>query len=83
MLPSNWNLNIQKTAGYKTNILMRNTGIQIGSNKDRYKAEVYHQKSWSPAALSKFGRAQGRAHAASEMYLMKSSDKPIKETDNR
>ena len=83
MLPSNLNLNIKKTVEYKNKILIRNTGMKIGSNKDRYKAEVSHQKSWSHTALSKFGNVQGRALAASEMYSKKSSGKSIKETDNQ
>ena len=34
MLPSNLNLNIKKTVEYKNKILIRNTGMKIGSNKD-------------------------------------------------
>lgn len=83
MLPSNLNLNIEKTVEYKNKILIRNTGMKIGSNKDWYKAEVSHQKSWSHTALSKFGKVQGRALAASEMYSKKSSGKSVKETDNQ
>ena len=34
MLPSNLNLNIGKTKGYNNKILLRNTDIKIGSNRD-------------------------------------------------
>ena len=34
MLPSNLNLNIGKTKGYNNKILVSNTGMKIGSNKD-------------------------------------------------
>ena len=34
MFPSNLNLNIGKTKGYNNKILVSNTGMKIGSNKD-------------------------------------------------
>ena len=34
MLPSNLNLNIGKMKGYNNKILVSNTGMKIGSNKD-------------------------------------------------
>ena len=34
MLPSNLNLSIEKTKGYNNKILVSNTGMKIGSNKD-------------------------------------------------
>ena len=34
MLPSNLNLNIGKTNGYNNKILVSNTGMKIGSNRD-------------------------------------------------
>ena len=34
MLPSNLNLNIGKTKGYNNEILVRNTDMKIGSNRD-------------------------------------------------
>ena len=34
MLPSNLNLNIGKMAGYNNKILISNTDMKIGSNKD-------------------------------------------------
>ena len=34
MVPSNLNLNIGKTKGYNNKILVSNTGIKIGSNRD-------------------------------------------------
>ena len=34
MLPSNLNLNIGKTKGYNNEILVSNTGMKIGSNRD-------------------------------------------------
>ena len=37
MLPSNLNVNIGKTKGYNNKILVSNTGIKIGSNRDKNK----------------------------------------------
>ena len=34
MLPSNLNLNVEKTKGYNNKILVSNTGMKIGSNSD-------------------------------------------------
>ena len=34
MLPSNLNLNIGKNKGYNNNILVSNTDMKIGSNRD-------------------------------------------------
>ena len=34
MLPSNLNLNVGKTKGYNNEILVSNTGMKIGSNRD-------------------------------------------------
>ena len=34
MLPSNLNLNIGKTKGYNNKILVSNTGMKIGPNRD-------------------------------------------------
>ena len=34
MFPSNLNINIGKTKGYNNKILVSNTGMKIGSNKD-------------------------------------------------
>ena len=34
MFPSNLNLNIRKTKGYNNKILVSNTNIKIGSNRD-------------------------------------------------
>ena len=53
-------------------MLIRTVETEIGSNKNVKKAEVYHQKSWLPAA-------QLEAQTAPEMYSMKSSDKSIKD----
>ena len=47
-------------------ILVSNTGIIIGPNKDVKKTEVYYQKPRSPEASSK-------AHAAPEIFSMKRS----------
>ena len=73
LLPNNLNLNIGKASGYNNKTLISNIDMKIGSNRNINKAEIFHQKSQSPATQSK-------AHAAPEMHLMKSSDKPIKET---
>lgn len=53
-------------------MLIRTVETEIGSNKNVKKVEVYHQKSWLPAA-------QLEAQTAPEMYSMKSSDKSIKD----
>ena len=37
ILPSDLNLNIGKTKGYNNKILVSNTGMKIGSNKDIYR----------------------------------------------
>ena len=72
MLPSNLNLNIGKTKGYNNKILVSNTGMKIGSNRDINK----DHKKLTPPELSK---AEDVAHAASKMHLMKSMDKPVKD----
>ena len=40
MYPSNLNLAIGKKEGYNNTILVSNTGIKIGSNKDRKKLPI-------------------------------------------
>ena len=45
MLRSNLRLNIGKAVGYNNKILIRNTDMKTGSNKDINKDVVYHQKS--------------------------------------
>ena len=40
MLPSNLNLNIGKTKGYNNKILVSNTDIKIGSNKDIHRKKL-------------------------------------------
>ena len=60
MLPSNLNLNIGKTAGYSNKILVSNTDVKIGSNKNINK---YHKKS--SVTTQGPDRAEGAAHAAS------------------
>lgn len=72
MLSSNLNLSIRKTTGYNNKILINNIGMKISWDISIKKAEVYHQKSWLPAA-------QLEAQPAPEMYSMKSSDKSIKD----
>ena len=72
MLPSNLNLNIGKTKGYNNKILVSNTGMKYGSNRDINKD---HKKLTPPEP----GKAEGVAHATSKMHLMKSMDKPVKD----
>ena len=68
MLPRNLNLNIGKTKGCNNKVLMSNTEMKIGSNKDINKDEKL-----TPVEL---GRAEGIAHDAPKM--MKGTDKPVK-----
>ena len=72
MLPSDLNLNIGKTKGYNNKILVSNTGMKIGSNRDINKD---HKKLTPPES----SKAEGVAHAASKMHLMKSMDKPVED----
>ena len=69
MLPSDLNLNIRKTKGYNSKILVSNTGTKIGSNRDINKD---HKKFTPPG----HGKAEGVAYDA--LTLMKSMDKPVK-----
>ena len=69
MLPSDLNLNIGKTKGYNNKILVSNTGMKIGSNRDINK----DNKNLTPPGP---GRAEGVAHDAPKM--MKSTNKPVK-----
>ena len=69
MLPSDLNLNIGKTKEYNNKILVSNTGMKIGSNRDINK----DHKNLTPAGP---GRAEGVAHDAPKM--MKSTNKPVK-----
>ena len=70
MLPSDLNLNIGKTKGYNNKILVSNTGMKIGSNRDINK----DHKKLAPPGL---GKKEGVAHDAPKM--MKSTDKPVKD----
>ena len=45
ILPSNLNLNLGKTHVCNNKILISNTDMNIDSNKNINKAEVYHHKS--------------------------------------
>ena len=45
ILPSNLNLNLGKTHACNNKILISNTDMNIDSNKNINKAEVYHHKS--------------------------------------
>ena len=69
MLPSDLNLSIGKTKGYNK-ILVSNTGMKIGSNKDINK----DYKKLTPTGPSK---AEGVTHDSPKM--MKSTDKPVKD----
>ena len=44
-VPGNLNLNIKKTVEYNNEILISNTDMKTGSNRNKNKAEVYHKKS--------------------------------------
>ena len=71
ILPSNLNLNIVKKKGYNNKILESNTDMKIGLNRDINK----DRKKFSPPEPSK---AEGVTHPAPKMYLMKRTDKPVK-----
>ena len=51
--------------------------MKLRPNKDISKAVVYHKKS--PVTPPESGRAEGAAHAAPKIHLVKSTDKPIKD----
>ena len=70
MLPSDLNLNIRKTKGYNNKILVSNTDMKIGSNRDINKD---HKKLNTPEP----GQAEGVAHDTPKM--MKGRDKPVKD----
>ena len=67
MLPSNLNLNIGKTVGYNKNILVSNTDMKIGSNRDINKD---HKKLPPPEP--------GKAEVPVPKMVMR-SNKPIKD----
>ena len=69
MLPSNLNLNIGKTVGYNNKILISNTYMKIGPNKDINKD---HKKL--PTTSPESGKTKGAAPKT-----VKSTDKPIKD----
>ena len=50
MLPSNLNLNIGKKKGYNKKILVSNTGMKIGSNKDINSYKKLPPDVWTPVA---------------------------------
>ena len=77
MLPSNLSLNIGKTVGYNNKIIISNTDMKIGSNKDINEALVYHKKS--PVNPPESGRTESAAHAIPKIYLVKSTDKSIED----
>ena len=66
ILPSNLSLNIEKTAGYNNKILVSNTDMKTGSNRNINRVEVYHKKF--------------RLAASPEIHSMKSLDQPIIQT---
>ena len=70
MLPSDLNLNIEKTKGYNNKILVSNTGMKIASNR-------YINKDHKKLTPPEPGKAEGVAHDASKM--MNSTDKPVKD----
>ena len=78
MLPSNLKLNIQKTVGYnRKKKIISNTSMKIEPKTDINKVVVYHEIL--PATPPESGWAQGAAHDAPKIHLMKSTDKPIKD----
>ena len=64
-----------KTVGYNSKILISCIDKKTGSNKGANQAEVYHKEL--PVSIPESYKSHCIAH------LMKSSDKPIKETDNQ
>ena len=70
MLPSNVNLNIGKAKGYNNKILVSNTDMKIGSNRD---INNDHKKLTPPES----GKAEGVANDAPK--IMKGMDKPAKD----
>ena len=72
MLQSDLNLNIGRTKGYDNKILVRNTGMKVGPNRDIKKD---HKKLLLPEP----DKAEGVTHAAPEMHLIKSTDKTVKD----
>lgn len=75
MLPSNLNLNIEKTIGYSNKFLITDIDMKIGSNKDINKLKFATKNL--PQAPPKSNNSHGAAH------LMHSSDKQMKKTDNQ
>ena len=83
MLPSNSNLSVQKTAGYNSKLLISNTDMKTGSNRNTNNIEVHHQvytKSRSLVTLlgSRTRTTQRESHAILEMHAVKSIEKSIK-----
>ena len=78
MLPSNVNLSIGKTVGYNNKISISNTGMKICSNKDINKD---HKKL--PMTPLGPGKVEGAGLAAPKIHLLKSTDKPVNETENQ
>ena len=72
MLPSNLNLNIGKAKGCNKKILVSNTDMEIGSNRDINKD---HKKLPQPEPSN----AEGVVHATPKIHLIKSTDKPVKD----
>ena len=72
--PSGLNLNIRKTVGYNNKILINNMGMKIDSNRIINKALVYHYKS----IQNRSPVAELELHTASEIYVLKRLDKPLK-----
>ena len=70
MLPSNLNLNIGKKKGYNNKILVSNTDMKIGSNRDI-------NKDYTTLTPPEPCKAEGVAHDAPKM--IKSTDKPVKD----
>ena len=66
MLRSNLRLNIGKAVGYNNKILISNTDMKTGSNKDINNDVVYHQKS--SGTPPEYGRTESAAHAEPKMY---------------
>ena len=70
MLPSNLNLNIGKTKGYNSKVLVSNTDMKIGSNRDI-------NKDYKKLAQPEPDKAGDAADCAPK--IMKGTDKPVKD----
>ena len=76
MLPNNLTLNIGKMAGYNNKILISNTDMKIGSNKDKLYWLKFIIENLSTLTSTKARQSpltSTKALAAPELHLMESS----------